>query len=290
MPRTVRFRLVQFVPDPFFAARVPMAALLTDGVSLVSVHAPIWYSAETLGSRTRGAVLRLAQCALSEISSFDVLPQSMGPHFLLDVIRTLPHQDITKAERFVREHILSENPSSESEVVTSRGPHRATFGRRFFETWGVDDLVCATFRPASDWEGRLARLTPYGEVSHWVAGVDSVLLMEPVVARPQISFDLRDLAKLFAAYRFALHSEEHHNIRFIAYLLPGVSAAHKEEVARVLADAHQIVDTEDEKQRDALLQEIRGCAGAVRQQGLLPAETLCGREGGHGLAPERGSR
>jgi hypothetical protein len=116
--------------------------------------------------------------------------------------------------------------------------------------------VRATFRPETDWDGRLAKLSPYGEVSHWVAGADSVLLMEPIVPRAQLTEDLRDLAKLFAAYRAALRYEEH-TIRLVAYLLPGATGDQRAGVHSALVDAHEVVDTEDEAQRTAFLQAIR---------------------------------
>jgi hypothetical protein len=231
------YRLVYLVLDPFVGARVTLGALLEG-------DPPVLVRAQLLPEMGRGQ-LALARLAL------EVLPEEVGALLELGPPRELP---AGAGERWL-EVLLSPPPEPEA-PAPARSPYRATFGRRFFETWQVSELVRATFRPDTDWDGRLARLSPYGEVSHWVAGADSVLLMEPVVPRPQLSEDLRDLAKLFASYRAGLRGEEH-TLRLVAYLLPGATEAQRAEVLSALVDAHEVVDTEDEAQRTALLQAIR---------------------------------
>jgi hypothetical protein len=241
---SARFRLVYLVPDPFVGARVPLGALLAG-------PPPRFVRAQPELGRARLPLARLALEVFPELESFDVLPEALGALLELGPVRELPDG---AGERWL-EALLSPPPDPE-QPAPARSPQRATFGRRFFETWQVGDLVRATFRPDTDWDGRLAKLSPYGEVSHWVAGADSVLLMEPVVPRPQLAEDLRDLAKLFAAYRAALRGEEH-TIRLVAYLLPGATERQREEVLSALVDAHEVIDTEDEAQRAELLQAIR---------------------------------
>lgn len=270
------YRIVQFVPDPFSGARTPVAALVTDGDALRVVRSPHLPGPECLGGARRAALVRLIVDALLESAVFDRLPASVGPQAVLDPVRNVPVAGLDAAERWVLEHALPHPEKvAKGETTGGRAPHRATLGKRFFETWRVAEYVRATFKPASDFDGRLARMSAYGEVSHWVEGPASVLLMEPIAPRRhQFADDLRDVARLFASYRFALHQEPPTAdlARLVAYLLPGGSDEQRADVAAGLPAAHEVVDTEDVSQRARFLEIIRDIGRRGDRQQRVEAE------------------
>lgn len=271
------YRTVQFVPDPYSGARVPVAALVSDGEAVRVVRSAQLPGAQCLGGPRRAALVRMVMEALHDVSGFDRLPHSVGARAILDGAREVPVSDLDAAERWVRDHILP-NPEKvgREEPASTRAPNRATLGRRFLESCGVSEYVHATFRPESDFGGRLTRLSAYGEISHWVAGSDSLLLMEPIVPRrAQFREDVREITRVFGSYRFALgeSTPEANLARFAAYLLPGGSDEQKADVVARLPAAHFVVDTENDVQRRDFIALVRDLGRTAERQQRVDAES-----------------
>ena len=270
---SLTYRIVQFIPDPFSGARVPLAALVSDGKEVRVVRASLIPDADCLGGPRRAALARMIVSALRGATEVDQLPAAVGPQAVLDKARRVPVPDLDAAEAWVRDHILPHRATEQrGDPVGSRSPQRATYGKRFFETWKVAEYVHATFRPASDFGGRFERLASYGQASHWVEGSRSVLLMEPIApSRHQLGDDLREVAKLFGSYRFALDQRPGDAAaRLVAYVLRGATDEQKADAAARLDAAHEIVDTEDPVERRRFIEQIRDL-GRERASGQLEA-------------------
>lgn len=152
-----------------------------------------------------------------------------------------------------------------STTGASRSPNRRSYGEGFFRTWQVLRYVRPIFRPATDFGGRLAGLSPYGEFSHWVGGASSVMLMEPVVpSRSQHPRDLRELARLFASARFALGDATPSLAKLVAFVLPGGSDSLRADAVDSLSAAHEVVDVEDDAQRRRLIEQVRELGESTR--------------------------
>lgn len=83
--RMVLFRIVQLELDPVTGVWVPLAALASNGVELVVVHAP-----EPTIEPQALVLFRLLQERLVELVDFDTLPVCMGPQVLLSAPLPVP--------------------------------------------------------------------------------------------------------------------------------------------------------------------------------------------------------
>lgn len=121
--------------------------------------------------------------------------------------------------------------------------------------------VRKTFRPATDWAGWLGtHAAGLQQVTHWVNGEDTVLLMEPVLpSRPQFEHDLQEIAAKFLAYRYALEKTVNgRQGELIAYLPAGGHPDQRDQARETLrAFAHRVVDTDDNVSRETFLGDIR---------------------------------
>lgn len=252
------YRLIQFTPDPFTGARFPLGAVVRQGDAVRVATVERLPSAACLGGRSLALVVQRLHARLDSLEA-DALPSSFGPYASLSEPREVP-AGVPDALAWVQSMLSPPRPQA-APPATPRGAQRATLGYRFFETWHVAAYVRRTFQPASDWDGWLGRhAAALQQISHWVPGTSTVLLMEPIVpTRPQFDKDLHDVAQRLAAYRFALNeATDGRRGALVAYVTAGGPPDRRAQAREALAPiAHQVVDTDDATARTAFIERIK---------------------------------
>jgi hypothetical protein len=259
---TATYRLVHFVPDPFVESRVPIAALVTHNGSLSVVRAKSVPSARCLGGNRQAAVVQMMLEDLSHAGAGARLPSTLGPQAVLGDERAVPPAVADPLQWVARlvQHTSDDDPKD----TAYRGPHRATQGYRFFQTYGVSQFVRKSFDAALHANGHLARAKRFGNVSHYVEGSSDLLLMEPIVTtRDNLETELSDVATLFGAYRSVIQQQQNapKKPQLVAYVLDGGSAEARMHAMMELRDhADRVVDTANEPARAALIGQIKSIA------------------------------
>lgn len=263
-----KYRLVQFVPDPFLDDRVTIGAVWVEGGRARFVQNRRLPDARCLGGVRHRVTMDTILNRLERASNFTRLEMALGPHAFIDEERVVPLGASPPA--WLEQLLGVGRGTSEAEQEVRRAT-RGTLGYQFLSTWDVARFVRKTFNPKTDLSGRFAAAAPLGQITHWVWGLRSVLLMEPVVvggARERKT--AADVAKTFAAYRRVAERAggASTDLRFMAYVLPGGPSHARAEALGLLAPfADASVDLDDVSARRELVQEIK----AVGSSGELPA-------------------
>lgn len=277
------FQEVYFLPDlrdPEW--RIPVAGMFRarDGRPVV-VPARAQPGPTCLGGRTRSelcAALREALAAAED--PFTIVPR-FGEHVVVGPVRVAPGDVdlvdwLENALPRYRRHQRDETLSSSSDAA-AEGPARTRIRRKqgeaLLRTLAVDQYVNRTFR-SGDIPGWLPPHSDDGlaEVSHWVEGRETVLLMEPVApARPKFEDELRELRGVLGAWRDLVERRARgpRRGRIVGYILRGGSREQRDHAARIMAEAcHAVVDTEAVLQRQRFKVDIvethRSAAGQAR--------------------------
>ncbi len=263
----IEYRVIHFVPDPFIGTRFAVGALVRDGTTITFEKAQHIPAAPCLGG---DAVLATLEAILRDMDdaslTFATLPESIGPHASLDTTRQVP-VGVRYPLAWVREHVLP-RPSDVRTIPEPRA-QRATEGFRFFETWGLAGYVRKQFRPPPTWTGLGHGAEALPPISHWVDGMNRLLLLEPIVlTRPSADAEVNDVARDFGMYRYALtkFNGSTPNLELLAYVLHGGSRQRRAEaIGRVAPFAHRVVDLASDPERKRFAEEIR----SVGEQGTL---------------------
>ncbi len=274
-----RYKLIYFVPDPFTMGRIPVGALVEDGGRVEPVIAAHLPGADCLGGQKSAALLRMIVRDLSQVTSFE-LPRSISPHAKLDSEQTLPSQ-IENACAWVKKHVLPCKPGhlegQKEEKLHDPLVRRATIGYTFFQNWRVHQHVRRTFKPGRDWdnwlEGGQDVLEP---VSHWVAGKQEILLMEPIVPEDlhhRVDDAVKDISRRFLSYRGYVEKHRPEGDRrgqLVAYILPGLSRDLRVKAfAKLDRASDEVVDFSAEKDRTRFFDRIRSLGEQLPDQQLL---------------------
>ena len=266
---SARYRIIHFVPDPFLGGRVPIAALVEQSDGRIHVaKSPHIPGPNCLGSR---AASSLVQIILDDLSSaatrFDRLPISIGPQAILDEKpREIPH-GVKDPVHWIESRLYVTPKLSKHEDSDHRGPNRATWGYRFFETYNVAKYVKKTFKPGQDAGQFLSAASALKPISHYVQGEREILLMEPIALRKASwKDDVSHIANAFGAYKTALrHTHSDRKAHLAAYVLSGGSDSDVQTIFRELAPfADDVINTANATMRANFLSRIRdvGKSGA----------------------------
>ena len=261
---SLKYRLVHFVPDPFSAGRVPVAALLDDGRSVCLARAEHMPGADCLGGTAPAAALRIVVDALASAKSLDVLPIAVGPQAVLGPLTDVP-RDVANPAAWLVEHILPRPHSRSPQEAVShreRRTKRTTEGYQFFESYDVGTYVRKKFQPEREWADLLSRPTvPLTPISHWVGNPQvGLALMEPV--RPtRIETEIREVYNRLAGYQVFFERAREPEIRDVSlyvYVLPGGDEETRHEIPADFSDLQaNVIDTNVAPQRGELLDRIR---------------------------------
>jgi hypothetical protein len=262
---SARYRLVHYVADPAVDGRVPIAALVDVQGRIAVVRVPHIPGPKCLGGQERSAVVQMILEDLADAETFAELPPSVGPHAVLGTERNVPGQvgdPVTWVERLVAGSV-----ETTSEAEHHRSPSRGRYGYQFFETYNVASYVKKTFDPGRDANGFLMQARPLGEVTHFVDGQRTTLLMEPILATRQS--DVSKVARLFGAYRSVMTAEQRKRATLIVYVLSSGTRSRREDAIATLRDfADQVVDTAADSARASFLARIRD-VGKSKAEPLL---------------------
>lgn len=275
----MRYKLIYFVPDPFTMGRIPIGALVDDGARVASVIAAHLPGAECLGGHKSAALLRMIIRDLSEVKSFE-LPRSISPHAKLDEERVLPSR-VEDPGLWVRTHVLPSKPKrfEGEQDSTLRDPliRRATIGYRFFQNWRLHKHVRRTFKPGRDWDNWLDGGKDVLEpISHWVAGRQEILLMEPIVPEDihhKLDDEVQNISRRFLTYRGYLGKHRPEGDRrghLIAYILPGLSRELRDRAfSRLDVASDEVIDLSAERERSHFFERVRSLGEQALDSQLL---------------------
>lgn len=269
---TATYRLIHFSPDPFTGIRFPLGAVVVDERGILrfakAQHVP---GIDCLGSRDWAIAAQRLMARLESIDSAEILPRAVGPYAQYSDVLSVPN-GVTDAFDWVTK-LLTPPPAHAKKPVQPGHPQRASLGLRFFETWKIDQYIRRTFNPVQDGSGWLSEHSAgLHQISHWVPGKSSVLLMEPLVpSRRQFDEDIREIAERFMAYRYALqNSNTGKSGELIAYIMSGGDARRREQAIDTLRHAaHQVIDTDNVQQRSELIATVKRLGRESTPQGAM---------------------
>lgn len=262
-----RYKLIYFVPDPFSGGQIPIGALVEDNSRVEAVIPSHLPGAECLGSLKSAALMRMIIRDLNLVTKFE-LPRCISPHAKLDSEHILPAQ-IKDPFAWVQKHILPRKPDltegQKEQKLHDPIVRRATIGYRFFQNWCVHHHVRQTFKPGRDWDSWLKSGRDVLEpISHWVAGKQEILLMEPIVpedAHHKFEDETRKVAQRFLSYRGYFDKnrpEAGRQGQLVAYILPGISRDLRTKAfAKLGVASDEIVDFSAENQRSRFFDRMR---------------------------------
>jgi hypothetical protein len=197
---TARYRLLQYVTDPFAGTRVPFAAIVRQGGILRTTRAQHIPGPDCVGGAGAGALLRAVSELLDQVTSFDDLPGTFGPHFTLSEPWSVP-AEVVDAVDWIRSNVL---PRKIAEATAERrGEIRSTQGYAYLERAGVARYVKKRFAAS-----RLFGASHLAPISHYVGDpARTLLLMEPLVTtHSHFDADLTKVETNLGAYRFRSRS------------------------------------------------------------------------------------
>lgn len=273
---TARFRLVQYMPDPFAGTKVTVGALVESNGRVELVRAPLLPGPHCVGGRSAWVTMQLALDALSTCSALDVRSGEVSALAGLTEPRRVP-ENVENPVAWVESFVLPQRGAGDQDnKETANRQRREALGFRFFSQWHVDQFVRRKFSA----EAISARLVTGGKglpqvkhpISHYVAGASELLLMEPIIGtRAKLTDDLKGLSESFLAYRslFEMASMARQPT-FIVYVLTGGYEGAVTEAHEVLKGAaHQIINVDDPAQRMPFLQRITAVGRTGGDQGSL---------------------
>jgi|SRR5690554_820433 len=254
------YKLIHFVADHFSGAQFPIGALVTENGSVRVAMAERTPGAESLGSDAAYMLLRDTLDQLRNLDSFDRLPMSIGPHFVLSDASLLPELNSDPID-WLTSTILPRHLQKQP-MVKLRGRNRARLGLDYLKQFNVAHYL-KPFRPRNDLHelnGASATLPP---ISQGVRGRNQLLLMEPIVPlRKQLDADITTIGTNFSAYRWTLQQYPiDTEVGLVAYILPGGEAKVRQEIIeRLNKSADRIYDA-------ALMSERQEFVGRVSKVG-----------------------
>jgi hypothetical protein len=264
---SARFRVVHFVPDPILGARVPIGAFVRDGGAVFVARARFVPDALCVGGSASAAVLRELLRDLERLAAAPSPTDAFGPHVFVDAERPMP-DGVREPVRWLEAYLL---PSAGTIEPTRRTPPRASAGMNFFQVHHAARYVGVHFEPRRNAKGWIVGETEgLQTITHWVAGFDSALLLEPLVlGRTTIDKDIREIASRFIGYRWARERKRIvRETRLVAYVVGGaVGAARQEAIERLRDTADDVVDTSEPAARTSFLSDI--AAVSQRAEPLL---------------------
>ena len=254
---TAHFRIIHYLPDPTSGARIPIAALVADGKRVSVVQSRFTPGVACVGGLASWHAMQMILEELRRAEHFDRLPPTLGPQVALTPDRAIP-ATVDNPAAWVERFVLPQKPESREDAVvkTPHAPRRAVMGSQFFKTWKVARFVNRNFS-AKDL-GLSENLAH--KITHYVAGRDELLLMEPMVARGDFGQELRDVSESILAWQrlFDVHGTHDRMPKFVAYVfsegqVPPVLKA-RETFAKTNVE---VVDVDAIGERNHLLSEIR---------------------------------
>jgi hypothetical protein len=258
---TARFRLIDFLADPFTGARFPIAALVQVGREVSVARAP---QAIELGLGYSTGAYTTARFIVDSLeasaTSIDALPVSVGPHAVLGEERLVP-EGVTAPVSWIEDTLL--RPSTPSILrAAAKERVRERTGFRFLQQWNVAQFVGHPYRARSHFPKNKFGLI-LQDVSQFVRGPSHLLLMEPlVIDAGSYKRSLKHVGTVFAAWQHAFDStRDPQRAELVAYVLSGDrpdAVAHAKEALRGSAD--RVVDVNASTERAAFFDSIRSTA------------------------------
>jgi len=249
------YRLVHFSPDPATGMKYPIAAVVNSSegtrVEFVS-HLP---GAKCIGGEDRVRVLHRIQQRLARVSSFSQIP-SLGPYVSFDEPHEVPEEHLSV---FLRKLLTVYSGAAKADG--DRRPSRRSEGMKWFTARGVARFVHGGFQPGTGAGTFLKGMPALEKISHYAGGMHTLMLMEPLFARPQFDKDVRSVAQRLAAYQLAIPQASGPDTRLYAYALPGLGVRQLDDAKRVLEFTRtEVVDVGEPNQRERFLGRIRSVA------------------------------
>ena len=272
---SARFRLVQYMPDPFAGTKVTVGALVESNGRVELVRAPALPGPSCVGGRSAWVTMQLVLDSFATCAEFDVRSGEVSSLAGVTEAHRIP-EDVTNPVAWVESFVLPQRGTSEQDTKeTAHRQKRETMGFRFFQQWHVAQFVHRKFSaeniPLRSRRDGLPQVKH--PITHFVSGASELLLMEPIVGtRAKLTDDLKGLSESFLAYRSLLEmANTPRKPTFIVYVLTGGYKGALAEAHDVLKGAaHQVINVDDPAQRMPFLQRIMTVGRTGGDQGSLP--------------------
>jgi hypothetical protein len=263
--KSPHFQIIHYVPDLFLGGGIPVAAVLVDafrGQRLV--RASFHPDPRCLGGTEHAIALDLLMRRLEKSLAQFLSREALGPHIRIEEPRPIPAD--VNPERWLLDHVLPRPPSAKG----VRGRRRSTYGFSWLEAHGLGDFVHKQFRVEKFGHAGLLGLSEgLKPISHWTAGGNQLLLMEPIaldVPEQSLRNVMEEVATLFSAYRYAAGKHAPgFDLQLAAYILEGGDAIQRKNVAKNLGTAaHQVFDLERDHDVTSFISQVARIGGAAR--------------------------
>lgn len=173
------YQVIYYVPNLILGGKFPIGALVHEDLATTFIKAKELPDQDCLG----GARALLFMGALLRRLEAGAWHEGRLSHHIEYGHRVDVPRGIDKApRRWVKDCLWPSEPLKEAKATT-RAPSRGYHGRQFFKACGVGHLVQNKFTNNHELFNRLkvGKAAARRPITHYVEGVDRVLLMEPLV-------------------------------------------------------------------------------------------------------------
>lgn len=252
------YRLLYFEPLPGVEWHVPVGAMVRHGSNTTAVPAELQPDGRCLGGSGHAALLQYGQRVAAARAFFDHVPSELGDKFFLGDALSVPTA-VENASEWLRRHVLPRN-GRKSGPKQGRQPKRGTLGREFLKRRGVSELV----RNELDLASLLPNTTYLKKPTHWVAGKEVTLLLEPIAPLgSSLETQVRDVYARLSSFGTAIGSTSE-NFALFAYVLSGpVEPGARLQMRQQLETVAEMVDTADDRQASEFMKRIQREAGEL---------------------------
>lgn len=259
---SARYRLVHFDADPFLGRRFPVGAVVANQGEVQFVQAPHLPDERCLGGADNLAHMQLILLALRETRSLDV--RAPAPNVFLGDVVEIPasvHNPRLWAEEMLNGGRRPVRVHDEPPPGHKNASQRARLARSFYQQHQVANYVRERFRPGATVAGPFVDVTTLENVTQYVLGASSLLLVEPIVPqRAEFFDDVREVYTRFGAYQKDLQRAAERGdpwrVELLAVVFPGASAPRDRAMLELGRNA-RVVDVSHWEATAAFVHDVR---------------------------------
>lgn len=264
-----QYRLINFVPDPFHGNRYSVGAVVRDEQGIQVAMAKFIPQAECLGSDQSFMLLRQNLGMLRQLRSFEEMPLSFGPHFVMGKPQVVD-STVRDVVAWLRDEVLPQ-PLGKKSTARKRGPNRSTMGRRYLSQFGVSDYI-RPFKATRELPVLNGTASIFPSFSQAVSSKEELFFLEPIaLSLKSVEEHAKEVTRDFSASRDLLrHKNVGKEIRRYAYLLPDGNLDLRQELKEMLAlGADEVVDTMSLAERESFVKQIDRVGSRGASQGTM---------------------
>lgn len=259
---TAAFRLVHFTPNPGRGNRFTVGGLVRDAKGTRAIVPSCSFGASVLGDASSERLLARSLVHLEFHADFRSLA-GFGPYFSLGPEQSVAEGDI---DRLVSEILTSDRlPPGQPEHERTQGRRETAW--RWVQHYGLEQTIHRKFQ-AGVGDGFFIPANPaLDTVSQYVKGSRGLILLEPLVMRPQVKDDIRKVTQRLTTYRQVLAHSDDVSADFSVYGLDLKKDAILEAHRALNSVEIEFVDTTDSVARKSFVQRMKDFSSAPLLRG-----------------------